>query len=177
VPELALEEPVCLGCLRLQKALDAALIDIDNLNVDLLVKRRQLREARGENETRADEHPLGDDAEAVFVYWKLRLHPQAKSFKGKRRAHVLARLAESYTVLDLLRAVDGAVVDAWTGPNGVRHDDLEFICRDPSTTDRFIKAAVADGRRREAAWWAGLTDGERELVLWDPEARAEREAA
>ena len=58
----------------------------------------------------------------------------AKQFetKAQEATGVLERLSDKpkpYSCLDLLNAVDGAVVSAWTGPNGVRHDDLEFICR------------------------------------------------
>lgn len=162
----------CLDCQRLRADLesalrardnairgrDAAVIDMQNLEAELRAKRSIISKLRGELEDKADENEANSDAYAVFVYWKGRLHPSAKSFKGKRRANVLARLAEGYTISDLMMAVDGAVVDAWTGPNGVRHDDLEFICRDPSTTDRFIKAAKArEGKVDE--WLLGAAGG------------------
>jgi hypothetical protein len=136
----AIECPACEDAQRdLQAALrardqairgrDAAVAHLESAEVELRAKRSIITKLKGEiEELQAAASPadVNDVAEAVFAYWRARLHPNAKSFKGKRRAHVLERLNDRpkpYSCLDLLNAVDGAVVSAWTGPNGVRHDD------------------------------------------------------
>jgi hypothetical protein len=136
----------CLNCVRLSRALEAATRDVGNLEVELRVKRATITKLHKELEGQADDEVSAKDARAVFVYWRCRLHPMAKTFAGKRRRAVLDRLAdkpEPYTVLDLMDAIDGACVDA----KYPAMKELEYICRDGTIVDRYRSAAAA-----HAAW-------------------------
>src|SRR4051812_3245747 len=98
-------EPECLNCVRLSRALDAVRCDLENVEVELRVKRAQLTKLRNVEAT--DDEPNARDARTVFVYWRARLRPLAKTFNGKRRKAVLDQL-KAYTVLDIFDAIDGA---------------------------------------------------------------------
>lgn len=135
-------EPQCLNCVRLARALEAARLDLENAEVELRVKRAQLTKLRNEVEAEADEDPSAADARAVFVYWRGRVRPLAKTFNGKRRKAVVDQL-KAYTVLDLIDAIDGAKATA----KYAAQSELEFICRDATIVDRYRCAAAA-----HAAW-------------------------
>lgn len=158
----ALEEPVCLACERMRRALDAALLDLENAEVALRVERRKVKERDKLLAERDDAEAAGnDDAEAVFAYWKAAVAPRARSFKGMRRRNVLARLKEGYTLDDLMLAIDGARVAAGVSDKtGERFDDLELICRDPKITDSFIKRGAHHEARVNAVvdFWADEYD-------------------
>jgi hypothetical protein len=134
----------CLNCVRLARANEALQRDLENVEVELRVKRAQLTRLRNESEEADESSDLHKQAKVVFLYWKLRCRPNAKTFKGDRQKAVMARLREGYTVFDLMRAIDGAVVGAYVDVKGVRHDDLELICRDAKYVEsRFWKLADA----------------------------------
>jgi hypothetical protein len=138
-------EPDCLNCRRLMNALEAVQRDLENVEVELRVKRSQLTKARNELDAESEDDPQARDARTVFTYWRCRLKPLAKTFKGKRQRAVLEML-KTYSVLDLMDAIDGAKVTA----------KLEFICRDASIVDRYRCAAAA-----HAAWLDRALHGER----------------
>lgn len=66
---------------------------------------------------------------------------------GARWIKVRARLNDNFTAADLKKAIDGCALMPFVGPHGrqptetsgaKRHDDLELICRDETTVERFI---------------------------------------
>ncbi len=83
-------------------------------------------------------------ASAVFEHWRQVTGRAAAKFKGKRKARVLDRLKDGYTVDDLKQAVDGCALTPHNmGQNdrGEKYNDLELICRDVEHVDRFIQNA------------------------------------
>jgi hypothetical protein len=136
---------------RALKGLDAAQRDIENLEVERRVDRMQKAKLKAELEQQDDETAENTPAQAVFAYWRARCHPQAKTFKGKRRRAVLDRLREGWGVLDLIRAVDGAVEGARVDEHGHRWDELELICRDEGNLRRFMSYGLGFERKLDRA--------------------------
>lgn len=93
---------------------------------------------------------LAEPAEEVYAYWKDVIGDGSRrlKFSAKRAKAVQARLNEGWTVDDLKRAVDGAKIGAYVDERGVKHDDLELICRDAPKVRRFVAIADADEQRR-----------------------------
>lgn len=165
-----MDEPECLNCRRLERdlarALDArtkAIIDIENLEVELRVKRAQNAKLAKELEVQRDEDPSLADAKAVYTYWVARLAPKARSFKNKRRKAVLDRLKDGYTLVDLLHAIDGVALGV-PYPNMT---ELEYICRDETIVDRFRTARDLQWRKLSQAF-----DGPDPLDDEQPDAEA-----
>lgn len=136
---------------RALRGMDAAQRDIENLETERRVQRAQMGKLKAELEQQEDGAPENDTAQAVFAYWRVRCHPQAKTFKGKRRRAVLDRLREGWGVLDLMRAVDGAVEGARVDEHGHKWDELELICRDEGNLRRFMAYGLAYERKIDAA--------------------------
>lgn len=77
----------------------------------------------------------------VFDHWTTTCgHLNAKPTRD-RRAKVIARQREGYTLDDIKRAIDGAAVGAFVNDAGKRFDDLELICRNGSKLESFIARA------------------------------------
>jgi hypothetical protein len=140
----------CADCDRVQRRFKALLVDFENAEVELRAKRRRITELEGKLAGKHKADPKASNAQAVFEYWRARLHPKAFKLEGRRLKAVLDRLNDGWSVADLRRAVDGAVFDAYVGPNGVRHDDLEFICRDETNLRKFLQRADAAERAHSA---------------------------
>jgi hypothetical protein len=88
----------------------------------------------------------------LFAYWQQQCgHPHAK-LTSDRRAKVRARLNDGTTVEDIRRAIDGAAANAFVDANGVRHDDLELICRNGSKLTLFMARASKPRRRSGSAF-------------------------
>jgi hypothetical protein len=87
----------------------------------------------------------------VFEHWKSQLgHPDAK-LTPKRRAKILARIKEGYTVEQLCAAVDGCAASAFhqgqtEKSDGRVYDDLELICRSGEKVEQFIGFTATQGR-------------------------------
>lgn len=98
---------------------------------------------------RAPPQRFASEAREAFKYWCHRLgKAKTAKFKGKRKAKVLARLRDGYTLEDIKRAVDGCAGSAWhMGENdrNQRYDDLELICRDGSNLEKFRDMASPPG--------------------------------
>lgn len=125
--------------------------DLHNAELSLRGLRSAKTKLENQLDGRADEHRRLPEAKEVYEYWRAEIAPRAKEFGGKRRKAVLARLDGGRTVDELKLAVDGAKIDATTGSNGVRHDDLEFICREDQHVLRFINAATVATARKPRA--------------------------
>jgi hypothetical protein len=110
------------------------------------------------------------------AYWRLVCRPKAREFGRQRRVAVSARLkgmttgpdaiSDGEALTEIFRAIDGASHDAYT-KDGKAFDDLELICRDPVTLQRFI-----DRQER----WEHRTDATIEKLIW-PDAEQLEQAA
>lgn len=135
--ERALRAVACEDCERFRQALDAMAAELENARVDLQSKQREIARLKGAQ----DEHRRHDEnhevAVELFEYWREKCgHPKA-TFGPKREKVLLARL-RTYTPRDIAMAIKGAAVAAYVDDRGVRHDDLELICRDEVKLESFI---------------------------------------
>jgi hypothetical protein len=135
--EPALRVVRCEECERLRTALEAAKLDLEQAQTDARIARRQLAAARAaEREQRRDD-PKYEVAERLFDYWREQCgHPRAQ-LGPKREQALLARL-EKYTPREIAMAIRGAALAAYVDESGVRHDDLELICRNEVKLEKFI---------------------------------------
>jgi len=130
----------CLNCVSLQRRLESMAVDLENLQVELHVKRRRIsmleREIQREREAAVSE-PILD---ALFRYWHLicKRGNRAVKFGKKRREALVDRLREGFAPIQIADAINGAKEAAFE-KNGTRYDDLELICRDELHVERFIK--------------------------------------
>ncbi len=132
----------CLACQQMQDAMEAQAEVIGGLERELRGKRLTISRLEKELAEAMDKHPLAREARECFDFWNREVkNGRAKGFSGKRKSNVLARLSDkpqSFTVEDIKRGCLGAKHDAFVGGNGVRHDDIELICRDPAKLQSFI---------------------------------------
>lgn len=97
----------------------------------------------GEDRKETPHGEFGEDARALFDYWRERCgHDRAKATPERLRA-IRARLRDGYSVADVRRAIDGAATGAYVDDRGKRHDDLTLICRNGSKLEDFIARASA----------------------------------
>lgn len=87
----------------------------------------------------------------VFDYWTLKFSkpPQTK-FTNDRKAKVMARLKEGYSMEDICKAIDGCANSPHhMGKNdtGTVYNDLTLICRTGSKLEQFM--AMADQKKHE----------------------------
>ncbi len=135
--EPALRLVGCAECERLRAAVEALTVDLENAQVDLLVKRRQLAAKKLAEMERFRAHPKYADAERLFAYWQEQCgHPRAQLGPG-RLPTLLARL-EDYTPREIATAIRGAAVAPYVDDKGIRHDELELICRNEVKLEGFI---------------------------------------
>ena len=140
---------------RRRSAMEAALTDLENAEVSLRSERRTVTRLKGEIAKLQDDLVAKDEVQAVFDYWKKNLRADSKRviLGPKRKEKIVARLKEGYGVEDLLKAVDGAKLDAFE-KDGKRYDDLELILRDETKVERFMATA----QRRENQVQAMIED-------------------
>lgn len=139
----------CQDCERLQRMLDAALIDIDNTNVDLMAKRRRItwleNELGGLHTKSLVNDPLMPTAQQLYAYWKLKCAPKARTFSEDRQEVVLARLHDvkdegvvpAYPPRYIAEAIFGAYVEPYVDGRGKTHNDLTLICRTGGKLENF----------------------------------------
>lgn len=153
----------CPDCAQQQYRIDALLIDLQNAEADLTVKRRQITVLKRENDELLNQVvPMRSLADVVFAYWRMVLHPRAREFGRARRKVVSARLkamtegengmSTGEALLELMRAIDGASHGAYV-KDGKPYDDLELICRDAVNVARFV-ARQDRWEHRLDAWMA-----------------------
>lgn len=134
---------------RLLRAVDLIHVDLQNAEASLRVERRKVTELRKQLEDKAVGTDFSPEIQTAYEYWKLRCrHPRAK-LGLERAAAVKARLKSGHSLLDVLRAIDGAAWDAFVGDGGKKYDELELICRNEVKFDRFVDAwglAVSRGK-------------------------------
>jgi hypothetical protein len=128
----------CADCERRRTALDAALMDLEAARAEIGSLRRQLGAATAKNGTARKRSPHYDMAVRLFDFWRDECgHPRAQMGPKRERA-LLARL-EDYEPRDIAKAIRGAAVAAYVDPRGVKHDDIELICRDEVKLEKFIE--------------------------------------
>jgi hypothetical protein len=138
VSEPALRLVECEECERLRAALNDATLDLEHAQRDAAVARRQLSALRNAERERQRTDPKYEVAERLFEYWREECgHPRA-TFGPKREQAVLARLRD-YTPRQIATAIRGAAVGAYVDESGVRHDELELICRNEVKLESFIE--------------------------------------
>jgi hypothetical protein len=81
--------------------------------------------------------------QAVFDHWRsVHCHPNAK-LDQKRRARILARIREGFTVKQLFAALDGAKFDRFLmgedKNSGRVYDGIETLLRDRAQVERLIE--------------------------------------
>jgi len=95
------------------------------------------------------------DAQTVFNHWQTELMPKAKQ-TDRRIARINARLAEGFTVEELVKAIDGAKKDDFlmgrdpkSRPGGWR--DIDTVLRDAGQVERL--SALAEESDSESESW------------------------
>lgn len=76
-----------------------------------------------------------EEANDIFDFWSMEMDKLGVGFSGRRRAKVLSRLKEGYTVEQIKRAIVGCKTSPWhQGENdrGEKFDDLTLICANSS---------------------------------------------
>jgi hypothetical protein len=144
----------CPDCASWQRKFDGLLVDFENAEVELRAKRREITRLKSELATQNEQMVEAPLISAIFDYWRLQCRKGRKSVKlgDKRRAAVKGRLRDGYTPKQIRIAIDGAVVGAFE-KDGRRFDDLELICRDEVTLERFIARWAEHLSRGEAFDW------------------------
>jgi hypothetical protein len=153
----------CEACTK-EKARFAALsVDFENLQAELVAKRREIGRLRGELTKQHQSSPEHQSVQSVFDHWRAECGHDKAKLGEKRAAVVRARLRDNFTEDQLLRAVDGVAMFPFVvngqrrakGKPDQRYDDLELICRNEVNVEKFIgliDAVERDKReRRERA--------------------------
>lgn len=125
--------------------------------------RRQLNEVR-------EADPRSKLIREVLDYWMQALDKTKRTkcpTNGTRWNKVRARMTDGFTVSQLKRAIDGCASAPFVGKHGrqptevggaKRHDDIELICRDETTVERFI--GYADTAEKAKACTCTATTGD-----------------
>lgn len=155
----------CPNCATMQTYSEQVLADFENSEREVRRLRRTVTRLENEAKEKARKQRDGVVLEELAAYWRTVCnHPRALvPLDGIRAEKAWARLTQepkSFTLEQLKRACDGAGEFPYVGPGGrsrtgtakQRFDDLELICRDEKTVERFIELAdMADAERAAAA--------------------------
>lgn len=153
----------CDACTKEKARFQALSVDFENLQAELVAKRREIGRLKGELTKQNQSSPEHQSVQAVFDHWREQCGHERAKLGEKRAAVVRARLRDNFTEEQLLRAVDGVamfpfVVNGQRRPKGKpdqRYDDLELICRNEVNVEKFIGLIDAVDRdqqeRRERA--------------------------
>ena len=136
-----------------KRMLDAALVDLENAQADLCVKRRQITTLRKQLAEKVLAEENMELAEPVIDYWRWKLnHARARS-SVERVQVVIARLKAEppHTREELLQAIDGCALRpfvtntgrSYTGKVSQRHDGMQLIFKSEENMDRFMTYRVA----------------------------------
>lgn len=137
----------CAECARLRRANTGLQLDLQLANKEVAKLRRQLSTARNAERDRRRDSPEHEIIETLYEFWKKECnHPNAE-LGPKREQAVRVRLEArahrpgsdlKQAAHDICLAIRGARVDAYVDGKGVRHDDLELICRNEVKLESFI---------------------------------------
>lgn len=145
-PAVHLRVVGCADCERKDRMIAAMQVDLDNLEVDLKVKRRKITALENELARERHEHPDYHTAQRIFEFWRNKCRPRARSFGADREKAVIARLNDkvpgsdekAYTPRYICEAIVGAYVEPFVDPKTRKlHNDLELICRTPRKLEDF----------------------------------------
>lgn len=148
----------CPDCERLRIGLEAALLDLDNANTDLTVKRRKITQLQNELAEKHRSDPLYSVAETIYFFWREKCQPKARTFSEDRVKAVLGRLKDkdprdpaqfAYTPRYICEAVVGGAVAPYV-KHGKRFNDLELICRNGRLLEDFHERYELHRDRQEA---------------------------
>lgn len=132
----------CSGCTRWRQRWDALHVDFENLQTELIAKRRIIAALQRELNRQHGAEKFDAEVKELFAYWQETCdHPRAK-LGEKRKKVILARLRDGYTVQQIQTAIDGAARHAFEKA-GKRYDDIELICRDEVKLESFMERAGA----------------------------------
>lgn len=153
---------------RLTRGIDLIGVDLTNAEASLRIERRKVTELRQLLEDKAVGTDFAPEIQTAFDYWRRRCaHPRAKL--GTERANaVKARLKAGHSLVDVLRAIDGAAFDAFVAENGKRYDELELVCRNEVKFDGFVdrwRATIEHGKLSAALNAYCLPAGESSAAL------------
>jgi len=79
----------------------------------------------------------------LFAYWQQQCHHPNAVLDDKRKRRIDERLKSGRTPDEIRAAIDGAARNAYINQSGVKHDDIELICRDDSKLELFIQRSKA----------------------------------
>jgi aminopeptidase N len=143
---------------------DAIEVDLQNAEVVIRNLRRQITRLENDAEREVAKKRDGKLIEDIAAYWRETCgHPKAKvSMDGKRADAIWARLTQkpkAFSVDELKRAVYGCSLFPYVGQGGrvragtpkQRFDDLELICRDEKSVERFIELADMEDAKHDDA--------------------------
>ena len=134
--ELRLVE--CGECERLRHQLAATLVELENARAETSGLRRQVASLRSQGAKKLESDPRFDVAQRLFEVWQETCgHPRA--VLGPKRLKAVLAALDRYEPRDIAKAIRGASVGAFTDERGVRHDDIELICRDEVKLEKFIE--------------------------------------
>lgn len=107
-----------------------------------------------------DTHSQHTTVVELFAYWQQQCgHPRAK-LDSDRCRKIEARLNSGRTPQEIREAIDGAAREAYVDESGVKHDDIELICRNERKLKLFMERATAQpqskGEAVEAEKLAGI---------------------
>lgn len=126
---------------QLRRGMALMQVDMDNLNAELAVKRRQITDLRNQVAGRVKSGQYGEQVDAAFRYWQERCgHPRARlDHKRAKAIETRLRIRQEQgedPLREVCRAIDGARFDAFVDEKGKRHDGISLICRDEDSFDR-----------------------------------------
>jgi hypothetical protein len=147
----------CESCTREKARFQALVVDFENLQAELVAKRREIGRLRGELTKQRQSSPEHQSVQAVFDHWRAECGHDKAKLGEKRAAVVRARLRDNFTEDQLLRAVDGVAMFPFVvngqrrakGKPDQRYDDLELICRNEVNVEKFIGLIDAVERDRQ----------------------------
>lgn len=133
---------------RLKAGLEAATLDIQNLQADVLAKNREIKRLKTELDKMERKHVAQGEVETVFDHFLAVLWSgkgRRPKLDGARQKLIRDRLRDGFTVGELRAALGGLarfpnVGDGGRcGPErGKRYADLKHALRDAETVERFI---------------------------------------
>lgn len=133
---------------RLKTGLEAATLDVQNLQADLLAKGREITRLQRELAKMENRHVPTRDLEAVFDHFIATVwtgRGRRPKLDGARQSLIRNRLKDGFSVEDLKLALNGLAQFPNVGDqgrcgsaSGKRYADLKHALRDAATVERFI---------------------------------------
>lgn len=140
------DEGGCEHCAKYKARAEVAESDLLLSENEIRQLRRGLAATQGELARRHTEAPEMRRAKALWRYYLARLEKNENRMKfgDKRQRAVVARLREGRSASYIARAIDGLAEAYFTSSSGVRFDDIELVCRNEVTLERYY--AIAEQR-------------------------------